>query len=104
MESFMDAPVGILREEAGDAALLCAPHHVESIPASETASNRTAKKLSKQFRNVPFLTPLEMSPFGVCALFLSVLPIFLQEFRVGFRSIYSIPVYVVWLGPQRNPA
>jgi hypothetical protein len=60
--------------------------------------------LSKQFRNVPFLTPLEMSPFGVSALFLSVLLIFLQEFRVGFWSIYSIPVYVVWLGPERNPA
>jgi hypothetical protein len=60
--------------------------------------------MSKQFRNVPFLTPLEMSPFGVSALFLSVLLIFLQEFRVGFWSIYSIPVYVVWLGPERNPA
>jgi hypothetical protein len=63
-----------------------------------------SKDLSKQFRNVPFLTPLEMSPFGVSALFLSVLLIFLQEFRVGFWSIYSIPVYVVWLGPERNPA
>jgi hypothetical protein len=41
----MDAPVGILAEEAGDAELLCAPHHVESIPASAIRGNRAAKKM-----------------------------------------------------------
>ena len=83
-----------VRFTGGDRSLVRGTVRVKSV----------ATQLSKQFRNVPFLTPLEMSPFGVSALFLSVLLIFLQEFRVGFWSIYSIPVYVVWLGPERNPA
>jgi hypothetical protein len=44
----MDAPVGILAEEAGDAELLCAPHHVESIPARATCGNRAAKNATRQ--------------------------------------------------------
>jgi hypothetical protein len=44
MESFMDAPVGIFAEEGSDAELLCAPHHVESIPASAIRGNRAATK------------------------------------------------------------
>jgi len=39
----MDAPVGVLEEEAGDAELLFAPHHVESIPASAAGGNRAAR-------------------------------------------------------------
>jgi hypothetical protein len=45
MDSFMDAPVGVLAEEAGDAELLFPPHHVTSIPARRARGNRTAKKI-----------------------------------------------------------
>jgi len=38
----MDAPVGFPAEEAGDAGLLFAPHHVESIPARAARGNRCA--------------------------------------------------------------
>jgi hypothetical protein len=44
MESFMNAPVGVLAEEAGDAGLLFAPHHVQSIPAYAARGNRAPKK------------------------------------------------------------
>jgi uncharacterized protein YecE (DUF72 family) len=46
MESFMDAPVGVLAEEAGDAELLFPPHHATSIPARPVRGNRTAKKFN----------------------------------------------------------
>jgi hypothetical protein len=35
----MDAPVGVLAEVAGDAGLLFAPHHVQSIPARAARGN-----------------------------------------------------------------
>src|SRR6202795_79580 len=38
----MDAPVGVLTEEAGDAGRICAPHHVQSIPARAAGGNRGA--------------------------------------------------------------
>jgi hypothetical protein len=41
MESFMDAPVGVLAEEAGDAELLLPPHHTPSIPARPAIGNCT---------------------------------------------------------------
>src|SRR5580700_9573276 len=40
----MDAPVGVLGDEAGDAELLFAPHHVESIPARAASGNRSPNK------------------------------------------------------------
>jgi hypothetical protein len=42
----MDAPVGVLAEEAGDAELFLPPHHVASIPARFVLGNRTAKKFN----------------------------------------------------------
>jgi hypothetical protein len=39
----MDAPVGVFAEVAGDAGLLFAPHHVQSIPARVARGNRGAK-------------------------------------------------------------
>jgi len=36
----MDAPVGFVTEEASDAGLLFAPHHVQSIPARVGGGNR----------------------------------------------------------------
>jgi uncharacterized protein YecE (DUF72 family) len=40
----MNAPVGVLGEEAGDAELLFAPHHVASIPACAAPGNRPLKE------------------------------------------------------------
>jgi hypothetical protein len=44
MESFMDAPVGVFAEEAGDAELLLTPHHGPSIPARAARGNRASRK------------------------------------------------------------
>jgi hypothetical protein len=35
----MDAPVGVRAEKAGDAGLLFAPHHGQSIPACAARGN-----------------------------------------------------------------
>jgi hypothetical protein len=44
----MDAPVGVLEEEAGDAELLFAPHHGHSIPVRRVRGNRAAAKIMKR--------------------------------------------------------
>jgi hypothetical protein len=46
----MDAPVGVLAEEAGDAELLLAPHHGDSIPASTVRGNRAPQNAAKGMR------------------------------------------------------
>src|SRR5580704_9067240 len=53
----MDAPVGILTEEAGDAGMLCAPHHVQSIPARAARDNHGAKNISRRLRSTESITP-----------------------------------------------
>jgi hypothetical protein len=57
MESFMDAPVGVLAEEAGDAELLFAPHHVQSIPVSRPGGNRGAKHFAGDYIQRDKITP-----------------------------------------------
>jgi len=39
----MNAPVGLLEEEAGDAGLYFAPHHAFSLPPREAPGNREPK-------------------------------------------------------------
>jgi uncharacterized protein YecE (DUF72 family) len=58
MESFMDAPVGILAEEAGDAGLLLAPHHVQSIPACATGGKSRRDKIQRDaYNDIPIMPP-----------------------------------------------
>src|SRR5215472_8504260 len=63
--------------------------------------------VSKLFRNVPFLTSIEMSPFFVLYLFLLLSTLALEKFfaskpqerRSSTRSNYGIPVFLsCWLG------
>src|SRR5208282_4609393 len=62
MESFMDAPVGVLAEEAGDAEFFLPPHHVPSIPALPVRGNCTAKD------SMPLSTSLCIDSLGRCTL------------------------------------
>jgi hypothetical protein len=57
METFMDAPVRVHAEEAGDAEIEHAPHHGYSIPVCAASGNRGAPKTIKDEKAARHETP-----------------------------------------------
>jgi hypothetical protein len=80
----MDAPVGVPAEEAGDAGLLFAPHHAQSIPASAARGNRGAKYFNEIIK--PAHVDSRACSTLLCPRCFVAQPLLPLPFRVCFRN------------------